>query len=148
MAEQRFADEQRLAFGQVAALYDRWRPSYPAAVIDAVLEFGALRPPGRVLEVGAGTGKATALLAERGLGVIALELSPDMAQMARMTCARYPEVEIVEIEFERWEPAGSEAVDGVISAAAWHWISSPAIDGAGGTLELPYVTYTCMATRS
>jgi len=62
----RFRDEQRLAFGRVAKLYDRVRPSYPDAVIDAVLAFAGLRPGARILEIGAGTGKATMLLAERG----------------------------------------------------------------------------------
>ena len=121
MAERHFTDEQRLAFGRVAELYDRWRPSYPAAAVDAVIDFGALAPPTRIVEVGAGTGKATALLADRGLRVIALEPSPHMARVARVNCARYPEVEIVETEFERWQP--TEPVCAVVSAAAWHWIA-------------------------
>lgn len=62
-----FSDEQRLAFGRVAELYDRARPSYPAAAIDALLEYGGLVPGSRVVDVGAGTGQATELLAARGL---------------------------------------------------------------------------------
>ncbi|MGZ4350604.1 MAG: hypothetical protein ACXVRX_08795, partial [Solirubrobacteraceae bacterium] len=67
MAQPHYEDEQRLAFGQVAELYDRARPSYPAAAIDAVLAHGRLAPGVRIVEVGAGTGKATELLAGRGL---------------------------------------------------------------------------------
>jgi SAM-dependent methyltransferase len=124
VAEERYADEQRLAFGRVAELYDRARPSYPAAAVDAVIEFGALTPPARILEVGAGTGKATVLLADRGFGVLALEPSPAMARVARANCARHPQVEIVEVEFERWEP--QEPLPALVSAAAWHWID-PAV---------------------
>jgi SAM-dependent methyltransferase len=120
VAAERYADEQRLAFGQVAELYDRARPSYPPAAVDAVLEFGALTPPARILEVGAGTGKATVLLADRGFEVLALEPSPDMARVARANCARRPQVEIVEAEFERWDP--QEPLPALVSAAAWHWI--------------------------
>jgi SAM-dependent methyltransferase len=116
-----FADAQRLAFGRVAELYDRARPSYPPEALDAVISFGSLAPPARILEVGAGTGKATELLAARGLGVLALEPSAEMAQVARANCARYPHVEIVETEFEAWDPG--EPVPALFSAQAWHWIA-------------------------
>jgi SAM-dependent methyltransferase len=114
-------DEQRLAFGSVAELYHRARPSYPAAAIDDVLAHGRLVPGDRVLEVGAGTGKATVLLAERGLRVLALEPSASMAAIARGTC---PEAEVVEAEFERWEAA--VGFPALVSVQAWHWID-PAV---------------------
>jgi SAM-dependent methyltransferase len=117
-------DEQRLAFGRVAQLYDHARPSYPAEVIDAVLDYGHLQAPARLLEVGAGTGKATALLAERGFRVLAIEPSSEMAALARANCAPWRGVEIVECEFEQWRRG--ERVHAVISAQAWHWIESDA----------------------
>jgi SAM-dependent methyltransferase len=120
MSDPAYASEQRLAFGRVAELYDRARPSYPPASIDAVIAFGDLRPPARILEVGAGTGKATALLAQRGFEILALEPSPAMARVARVNCADHPRVQIVESEFERWAPEAPHAA--LISAAAWHWI--------------------------
>ncbi len=85
-------EQRRLAFGRVAELYDEERPSYPAAAIDDVLDFARIEPPATVLEVGAGTGKATRLLAERGFAVIALEPSAAMAQLARRNCASHPAV--------------------------------------------------------
>ncbi len=57
------ANDQRLAFGSVAELYDRARPSYPEALVDDVIAFAGVMPPTRLLEVGAGTGKATRLRA-------------------------------------------------------------------------------------
>jgi SAM-dependent methyltransferase len=110
----------RLAFGQVAELYDRARPSYPRAAIDHVVEAAGLAAPARILEVGAGTGKATLQLAERGLGVVALEPSAEMAAVARIRCAAHPGVEIVESEFESWSPPGPFPM--LVSAASWHWI--------------------------
>ena len=58
-----YRDRERAeSFGAVAALYDRARPSYPQALIDALLASGSRR----VLDVGCGTGIAAALLAARG----------------------------------------------------------------------------------
>ena len=116
-----YEDEQRLAFGQVAELYDRARPSYPRAAVDALLAYSALTPGDTVIEVGAGTGKATELLAQRGLHVLALEPSAEMAAVARTRCAGYPNVEIVETEFERWVPTGP--CPAVVSVQSWHWIA-------------------------
>ena len=121
MPQPHFDDEQRLAFGRVAELYDRARPSYPPAAIDAVLAHGTLTGGTDVVEVGAGTGKATALLAARGLNVLALEPSPEMAAVARARCAKYRGVRIVEAEFEQWRPEARVAA--VISVQAWHWIA-------------------------
>lgn len=119
-AHPHFADEQRLAFGRVAELYDRARPSYPAAAIDALVEYGGLTPGAQVVEVGAGTGKATELLAARGLTVTAIEPSAEMAALARVKLAGVPAVTIVESSFEAWQPAARYAA--VVSVQAWHWV--------------------------
>ncbi len=115
-------DEQRLAFGRVAELYDRARPSYPAQALDGICEFAGLQQGARVLEVGAGTGKGTRLLAERGLAVTALEPDPQMIALARRNCASFPEVEILRSGLEQWRPAAP--VQAVISFQAWHWVEA------------------------
>lgn len=97
----------RLVFGEVAELYDRVRPSYPDALVDDVVELagagnGARDAPLAALEVGAGTGKATVMFAQRGVTVHALEPSAAMAAIARRKCSRYEAVTIEEIDFERW----------------------------------------------
>ncbi len=112
-------DEQRLAFGRVAELYERARPSYPAAVIDGLLEHTQLRAGAHVLEVGAGTGKGTRQLAERGILVTALEPDPAMAAVGRRECATVAGVEFELLAFED-RPVGSLA-QAVISFQAWHW---------------------------
>ena len=134
-----FRDEQRLAFGSVAELYDRARPSYPAAAIDDVMTCAGLRRGDTVLEVGAGTGKATVLLAARGLDVVALEPSAAMAAVARANCRGLAGVRVVESELEQWEP--TERFPALVSVQAWHWVA-PAVRyerahaalAAGGTL--------------
>jgi SAM-dependent methyltransferase len=117
---------RRLSFGSVAELYDRSRPSYPSELVDAVLAFAPPAPAGveaqRVLEVGPGTGKATVLFADRGVSVVGVEPSADMAALARRNCAGFPCVWIEQSEFERWHPGGAQ-FEVVICAQAWHWIA-------------------------
>ena len=114
--------ERRLAFGPVAELYDRARPSYPADLVDDVLTFAEAGAGDPALEVGAGTGKATALFADRALRVLALEPSAAMATVARRQLEPWPDVSIEETEFEHWRPRGRR-FKLVFSAQAWHWVA-------------------------
>jgi SAM-dependent methyltransferase len=116
---------RRLVFGEVADLYDRHRPSYPRALVDDIVAGAGLGAGIRALEVGAGTGKATAQVAARGVDVLAIEPSAEMAALARRNCAAYPGVQVIETDFERWSPAG-ERFGLLYSAQAWHWID-PAV---------------------
>lgn len=113
--------EQRLVFGEVAELYDRHRPGYPDAVVDDLVSLAGLEAGSPVLEVGAGTGKATAMFAARGMRVLAVEPSAEMAAVARRTCAAYDGVRIEQSDFERWDPAGRE-FPLLFAAQAWHWV--------------------------
>jgi SAM-dependent methyltransferase len=121
------------SFGSVAEDYDRYRPNYPAALIEDLV---ALRP-GRVLDIGCGTGKAARLLAEHGLSVLGVEVDANMAEVAR---GHGLEVEVA--SFEDWNAAG-RTFDLIIAAQAWHWVD-PAIAAPkaadllnpGGTLAL------------
>jgi SAM-dependent methyltransferase len=101
-----------LSFGGVAALYDRARPSYPPALIDALMEFA----PRRVLDVGCGTGKAARLLAARGCDVLGVEPDPSMADVAR----RHG-IPVEEGTFEAWDTR-RRVFDLVVSGQAWHWV--------------------------
>ena len=139
MSAQGFSDEQRLAFGRVASAYDRARPSYPHSAIDEVLARAAIGAGDVVLEVGAGTGKATVMLAQRGLRVLALEPDPAMAALARQNCHEFPLVEVRELDFESHRPAAAAQL--VLAAQSWHWVDASlryrlaaAALAAGGTL--------------
>ena len=58
---------QRFVFDEVAELYARVRPSYPSGLIDDLIREARLQPGARVLELGAGPGNASMLLAGREL---------------------------------------------------------------------------------
>jgi SAM-dependent methyltransferase len=115
--------EQRLTFDEVAGLYDRVRPRYPAALVDDVVACAALDPGARILEIGCGTGKATVDFAARGFRMVCLEPGGNLARLARERLAGFANVEVVEQSFEAWrlEP---ESFDLVISAQAFHWVAA------------------------
>src|SRR6478672_7149813 len=94
--------ERRLAFGDVAALYERMRPSYPEALVDDLIGLAFDGQPSAALEIGAGTGKATVLFARRGVEVLALEPNAEMAAFARRVCVDY-DVTFERTDFERWD---------------------------------------------
>ena len=91
----------RTTFNEDAERYNRARPQYPVQMFDDLA--AAVAPAGaRVLEIGCGTGQATVALAERGYRIVAVELGPDMATVARRNLARFDSVEVVTAAFEDW----------------------------------------------
>lgn len=129
-----FEDRSRAeSFGAIAELYDRVRPSYPDALVDALLD----GQPHDVLDVGCGTGIVAALLARRGCGVLGVEVDERMAEVAR---TRGIAVEVA--PFERWDARG-RTFELLVAGQAWHWIDpvagaqkAAALLRAGGQLGL------------
>ncbi len=109
--------QRGLSFGQVAELYDQWRPGYPDALYADVLEFGR---GVQVLEAGAGTGRATVELARRRASVVAVEPDAAMAAVARRRTQGMA-VDFQESTFEDCIVA-TGTFDLVVAAQAWHWV--------------------------
>lgn len=111
---------RRLLFGSVAEDYERYRLGYPEELADLIWAYAG-RPVRTALEVGAGTGKATRLVAGRGAAVTALEPDPDMFAVLTRTTAELP-VTAVCTGFEHFEEFDTdERFDLLFAAAAWHW---------------------------
>lgn len=115
------------SFGADAERYERARPGYPDALVDALVAGG--RP--RVLDVGCGTGKVARRFAERGCDVLGVE--PD-ARMAAVARGHGVAVEVGHIE--RWDPAG-RVFDLVVSGQAWHWVDPVAGPAAAASVLAP-----------
>lgn len=103
-------------FSDLADAYARFRPSYPAGAIDAIL--AGLAPPATLeaADVGAGTGIASRLLAERGVRVEAVE--PNAAM--RAAAAPHPRVTWCE-GIAGATGLAAASVDLVVVAQAFHW---------------------------
>ena len=103
-------------FSDRATDYVRFRPTYPAGAIHAMLD--GLGPPERLVaaDIGAGTGISARLLGDRGLRVLAVEPGDAM----RRAAAPHPNVAWVA---GRAEATGlrSEVADLVLCAQSFHW---------------------------
>jgi SAM-dependent methyltransferase len=137
-----FADAQRLVFGSVAELYDRARPPYPEAAIEMLIAQTGLARGDEVVEVGAGTGKVTRPLARRGLRVVAIEPSAEMAAVGESRCRGLHDVSFVRTEFESWTPPRSFRA--LVCANAWHWIDPAARYRLAFAALEPAATLACL----
>jgi SAM-dependent methyltransferase len=128
--------EQRLVFGEDAELYDRARPSYPSDLIDDVIQL--IGPAARVVDAGCGTGKASVMLAARGIHGVGLEPRPEMAAIARRHLEGHSGWRIDTAGFEDWTPAAKDLpFDAVVSAQAWHWFKPDVRFQKAHTLLMP-----------
>ncbi|MBI3273401.1 MAG: class I SAM-dependent methyltransferase [Planctomycetes bacterium] len=109
-------------FTAAADNYDRWRPSYPAALLAWLLATTGSGPGTRVADVGCGTGISTRLLAERGLEVVGIDPNDAMLEYARRAggAARYQK--------GNCDATGlpDASVHLVLAAQAFHWFEPAA----------------------
>ncbi len=105
--------ERSLSFGSEAAAYERGRPSYPPEAIDWLLPADARD----VLDLGAGTGKLTTRLVERGLDVIAVDPIAEMLELLTKALPATPAL----LGTAEQIPLPDNSVDAVLVAQAWHW---------------------------
>jgi SAM-dependent methyltransferase len=103
--------DRATSFGTDASRYNAVRPGYPSEIVERVAS-----PGDAVLDVGAGTGLAGCVFADRGFEVVGVEPDTRMAEVApsrglSVECAR----------FEDWDANGRH-FDVVICAQAWWWL--------------------------
>jgi SAM-dependent methyltransferase len=115
----------RQAFGADPANYDAARPGYPTWVFDTLRRDCGIGRRSAVLEIGAGTGKATLPLLTLGADPL-VAIEPD-ARLARFLRAAAPSPALdVRVEtFEAAEPPAG-TFDLAVSATAFHWLDEAA----------------------
>ncbi len=109
-------------FGRAAVEYERARPSYAAEAIAWIAERCGLGPGATVVDVGAGTGKLTRLLAATGARVVAVE---PVAEMRELLVQTVPGVEALEGRAEAL-PLPDGCARAVTVAQAFHWFGDDA----------------------
>jgi ubiquinone/menaquinone biosynthesis C-methylase UbiE len=129
-------------FDEIAAEYDRRRPTYPDQLIDQACQVAGIGGGDHVLEVGCGSGQLTRGLVARGLHVTALEPGTSLIALARRNLEGAGAVEFVNAQFED-ALLPREQFAAVFSASAFHWVDpkvswQKAADvlAPGGTLAL------------
>lgn len=109
-----------------ARVYDEVRPSYPDRLVDDLIASAHLRKNGRLLEIGAGTGKATVPLANRGFRIHCIEPGPNLATILADKCSCFPIVTIDIASFEKWIAPDEADYDLIFCAQAFNWLD-PAV---------------------
>jgi SAM-dependent methyltransferase len=103
------------SFGSIADDYDRVRPGPPEVAVDWLLPEDARV----IVDLGAGTGLLSRVLARKVRQVIAVE--PD-ARMRAVLRDRSPGVRVLDGTGEAI-PLPEASVDGVFVSSAWHWMN-------------------------
>ena len=120
------SDPLAQVFGRTAEDYDRGRPDWPGEALDLVTLELSLRASAEVVDLAAGTGKLTRILAERFARVVAIE--PDDAMRALISGADVLAGTAEDI------PMPDDSADAVFCGEAFHWF-----DGAVALAEIARV---------
>jgi SAM-dependent methyltransferase len=114
--------DNRTHFDEIVVNYDKIRWDYPAKLFSDVIDFSG---PGikRVLEIGAGTGKATAFFLNAGYDVTAVELGSNMAEFLLNKFRRCTNLNVIVSSFEEAD-LEADSYDLIYAASAFHWVNA------------------------
>ena len=112
-------------FTNRAGNYARYRPTYPAAVLDCLRDSCGLTAGAIVADVGSGTGILTELLLNRGATVYAVEPNAEMRGTAEASLLGLPGFISVDGRAEA-TTLPDQSVDLVTAGQAFHWFDPDA----------------------
>ncbi len=106
-------------FDKVSEVYENVRPDYPIDLIEKIIEFSNLPKHGKILEIGAGSGKATLPFAK--YDITAIEPSENLIKIAKDKTAEFSNVKYLKSTFEDISIPENH-FDLLISGTAFHWV--------------------------
>lgn len=110
-------------FNKAADYYDKYRPSYPKEIVDAIINETGIKDGSKLLEIGAGSGKATELFAGKGFNILCIEPGEDLVRIGndkfendtiKFQCSRFEDYDFAD---QDW--------DVIFAAQAFHWVPQP-----------------------
>lgn len=110
-------------FNNAADYYDKFRPGYPQSIIDTFINESKLKSGSKILEIGAGSGKATEQISGNGFNILCIEPGEDLVSKGNEKFQN----DTVEFKKGRFEDVDlpKEYFDVVFAAQSFHWIPQP-----------------------
>ena len=111
------------AFNGKEEYFEKSRPDYPEELITTIINKANLTAGSKLLEIGAGSGRATKLFADFGFEMLCIEPGAELAAKGQ---ERFKDKNIKYIvsPFEDYAEQ-TEYFDAVIAGQAFHWVSQP-----------------------
>ena len=109
------------AFDTVAASYEKMRPGYPEELYKAIFDYISVDENSNVVEVGSGSGQATAPILKTGCRLTAVEYGERFSELLKEKFREYRNFSVITGRFEDTQ-FDEAAFDMVFSATAFHWI--------------------------
>jgi SAM-dependent methyltransferase len=115
--------ERRTHFDDVVVTYEHIRPQYPAALFADIFAYIGEGGGKRAIEIGAGTGKATAPFIDAGYAVSAVELGANMSEFLTERYKGREGFRVITASFEDAEFDDGD-YDLIYAATAFHWVDA------------------------
>ncbi len=112
----------RTHFDNIVVDYEKIRQAYPEQLIADILDYMG---PDKVnaLDIGAGTGKASAPFLEAGFNLTAVEIGANMSEYLSIKFEDYDSFNVITSAFEDAQ-LEEESFDLIYSATAFHWVEA------------------------
>ncbi|AUD65228.1 hypothetical protein BK011_05850 [Tenericutes bacterium MZ-XQ] len=103
-------------------LYDELRPTYSKDLYHDIFKYANLEKNCDLIEIGIGTGQATAPFLNRGCNITAIEIGSNLANFTAEKYRGWSNLKIVNSDFESYD-MNDFNIDMFYSASAFHWIN-------------------------
>ena len=111
-------------FDQSAEYYDKFRPGYPNEIISMIIDVTGINSDSKLLEIGAGSGKATAQFAPYNFDIHCIEPGANLVENGRIKFSEYNKIKFEVARFEELDLLPNN-YDLIFSAQSFHWIPQP-----------------------
>ena len=122
--KEQFYKKESEIFNLAANYYDQYRPSYPKEIIDTLIKKTGISEKSKLLEIGAGSGKATELLKDGGYNICCVEPGKNLVAIGNLKFEKYSNIRFECTRFEEYE-AKKHSYDLIFAAQAFHWVPQP-----------------------
>lgn len=112
-------------FNLAADYYDQFRPSYPAELVQTFTHKTGITKGSELLEIGAGSGKATQLFKDKGFHICCIDPGKDLVDKGILNFQNYPNIKFECSRFEDYNTP-DRFYDVIFAAQAFHWVPQPA----------------------